>query len=404
VLVKTLILKELTLYWRDRKAIGLLLVLPLFFIWLFVQVLSPYLFSSRYSQAFEIAFVDEDQTFNTKMISRQLEELDYMKGFITVHKTERTQAMRMLETNRIAGAIMIPKGFTASLYSGDNYPVEFIGNRTRKEQADQIKNQLISAMNDLSAGQSAVKAVWHAARDGGASAEQLDRVMKDSVLDFMMRALGRNEIYEEITLSSIPQVRFPEYFTSALAVVFVSFLGIRGSRSLAEEKELGMLDRFRAAPVGMWQVFTGKFFGIFLLLWIQTALLVIGASLLFDNYLGAQPASFLFVFTATAFAVASWSFLLAVLGLFSKGTELLGYIGTFFLAIIGGNIYPLFSLSDSLQTASEFTFTRWAMHGMLKIFSGDESLSVWPETRMLLIIGCVLLTIAAILLPFVGRK
>ncbi|GEN35674.1 ABC transporter permease [Aneurinibacillus danicus] len=404
MLVKTLILKELTLYWRDRKAIGLLLVLPLFFIWLFVQVLSPYLFSSRYSQAFEIAFVDEDQTFNTKMISRQLEELDYMKGFITVHKTERTQAMRMLETNRIAGAIMIPKGFTASLYSGDNYPVEFIGNRTRKEQADQIKNQLISAMNDLSAGQSAVKAVWHAARDGGASAEQLDRVMKDSVLDFMMRALGRNEIYEEITLSSIPQVSFPEYFTSALAVVFVSFLGIRGSRSLAEEKELGMLDRFRAASVGMWQVFTGKFFGIFLLLWIQTALLVIGASLLFDNYLGAQPASFLFVFTATAFAVASWSFLLAVLGLFSKGTELLGYIGTFFLAIIGGNIYPLFSLSDSLQTASEFTFTRWAMHGMLKIFSGDESLSVWPETRMLLIIGCVLLTIAAILLPFVGRK
>ncbi|CEH31395.1 hypothetical protein AM501_16285 [Aneurinibacillus migulanus] len=400
----TLIGKELTLYRRDGKAIVLLLVMPIFFIWLFAQVLSPHLFTSRYSQAFEIAFADEDKTFNTQMISRQLEELDYMKGFITVHKTNEAEAIEMLKANRIAGAIIIPKGFTASLYSGDNYPVTFIGNRTQKEQADQIKNQLISAMNDLSAGQSGVKAVWHTVRDGGATPQQLDHVMKDSVMNFMMQALGRNEIYEKVTLTSMPQVRFPEYFTSALAIVFVSFLGIRGSRSLAEEQELGMLSRFRAAPFGMWQIFSGKFLGMFLLLWVQTALLVIGASLLFGNYLGAQAGSFLLLFTAIAFTVAAWSFLLAVLGLFSKGTELLGYIGTFLLAIIGGNIYPLFSLSDSLQTASEFTFTRWAMQGLLKLFSGDVSLSVWPEANMLLMIGGVLLVVSCALLPLARRK
>lgn len=400
----TLLAKELTLYRRDRAAIALLLLLPIFFIWLFAQVLSPHLFTSRYSQAFHIAYVDEDKTFNTRMITRQLEELDYMKGFITVHKIEKPQAMTMLADNQIAGAIIIPKGFTASLYSGDNYPVTFIGNRAQQEQADQMKNQLISAMNDLSAGQSGVKAVWHAARDGGATPQQLDRVMKESVMDFMLQALGRNEIYEEITLTSIPQVRFPEYFTAALAVVFVSFLGIRGSRSLAEEKELGMLERFRSAPFGMWQVFAGKFLGMFLILWLQTAVLVIGASLLFGNYLGGQPASFLLVFTTTAFAVAAWAFLLAVLGLFSKGVELLGYVGTFFLAIIGGNIYPLHTLSDSLQTASEWTFTRWAMQGMLKLFSGDESLSAWPEASMLLVIGGVLLTVSGALVPLARRK
>ncbi|MBN6187161.1 ABC transporter permease [Aneurinibacillus sp. BA2021] len=399
----TLLAKELTLYRRDGAAIVLLLVLPIFFIWLFAQVLSPHLFTSRYSQAFHIAYVDEDQTFNTRMITRQLEELDYMKGFITVHKVEKQQALSMLTNNEIAGAILIPAGFTASLYSGDNYPVTFIGNRTQREQADQVKNQLISAMNDLSAGQSGVKAVWHAVRDGGATPQQLDRVMKESVMDFMLQALGRNEIYEPITLASMPQVRFPEYFTAALAVVFVSFLGIRGSRSLAEEKELGMLARFRAAPFGIWQVFAGKFLGMFLLLLMQTAVLVLGASIVFGNYLGGQPASFLLIFTATAFAVSAWAFLLAVLGLFSKGTELVGYVGTFFLAIIGGNIYPLHSLSDSLQAASEWTFTRWAMQGMLKLFSGDVSLSVWPEAGMLLSIGGVLLLVSGLLAPLARR-
>ncbi|WP_205628834.1 hypothetical protein, partial [Acinetobacter baumannii] len=61
------------------------------------------------------------------------------------------------------------------------------------------------------------------------------------------------------------------------------------------------------------------------------------------------------------------------------------------------NIYPLHSLSDSLQAASEWTFTRWAMQGMLKLFSGDASLSVWPEAGMLLSIGGVLLLVSGLL-------
>ncbi|SDH42279.1 ABC-2 family transporter protein [Aneurinibacillus thermoaerophilus] len=400
----TIILKEWMLYWRDKKAALLLFLMPLFFIWLFAQALSPYLFSSRYSQTFAIAFVDEDQTLNTQMISQQLEELDYMKGFITVHRVDRKRAMDMLAQNQIAGCIIIPKGFTASLYSGDNFPVTFIGNRSQKVQADQAKNQLISATNDLSAGQSGVKAVWYAARDGGATPQQLDRILKESVFDFMTRALGRNEIYDEVTLATIPDVSFPEYFTAALTIVFVSFLGVRGSRLLAEEKELGVLDRFRTLPGGVLSLYVGKFIAMFLLLLLQTALIVGMASLMFKNYLGAAPLSFILVFFGTAFSVATWSFLLAVIGLFSRGAELLGYVGTFFLALIGGNIYPLFSLSESLQTASDFTFNKWAMHGMLKVFSGNHSLSVWPETMMLLAIGGALLVAAVVLLPLTGRK
>jgi ABC-2 type transport system permease protein len=404
VRLQAIIAKEMMLYWRDRNAILLFFLLPLFFIWLFAQVLSPYLFTSRYSEVFAVALVDQDQTLNTRMIIRQLEETEYMKGFITVHQVTEPEAMRMLKNNEIAGAVIIQRGFTASLYSGDNEPITFIGNRTKKEQSDLIKNQLVSAMNDLSAGQSGVKAVWHAARDGGATEQQLDTIMKQSVFHFMVQALGRNGIYDEITLTSIPKVRFSEYFTAALTVVFVSFLGVRGSRLLAEEKELGVLGRFRTMPFGMWQVFAGKFLGMFLLLLIQIFLLVVTASWLFDNYLGADILSFILVCITTAFAVATWAFLLAVVGLFSKGAELLGYVGTFFLAIVGGNIYPLFSLSENLQTASQFTFHRWAMYGLLKVFSGESNISVWLEAGMLLLIGCVLLAVSGGLLSVAWRK
>jgi hypothetical protein len=44
------------------------------------------------------------------------------------------------------------------------------------------------------------------------------------------------------------------------------------------------------------------------------------------------------------------------------------------------------------------------MQGMLKLFSGDASLSVWPEVSMLLIIGGVLLAISCALLPLARRK
>ena len=397
MIIRTIAINDGKMYGRDWKALLFLLTLSLFSIWLFMQALSSHLFASRFSQPFAIALVDEDQTFNTRLISRQLEETEYLKGFVTVHHVTEAEALVMIGRNQIAGAVVIPEGFTASLYSGENWPIQFIGNPAQQERAIQMKNELASAVAYIAAGQSAVKAVWHAARDGGATPEQLDRLMKDSVVTFMSRALVRGEIYREQTLASMPDVKLPEYFTAALGALFAGFFAVRGSRVLAEEKASGVLRRLHAAPVAWWQVGAGKFAALFGVLFVQLVILLGAAVLLFDVYLGSRWLDVGLLLLSSSFALASWGMLLGAFGIFSRGADVLGYVGTFLLAFVGGCIYPLFSLPDGLQLLGEWTFQRGMMEGMLVIFSGQE-MSVLPACGRLLCTGSVLFGCAALLL------
>lgn len=380
-----------------------LLGLALFSIWLFTQALSSHLFASRFSQPFAIALADEDQTVNTRLISRQFEETEYLKGFITVHHVTEAEAIRLIEQDQIAGAVVIPKGFTASLYSGDNWPIQFIGNPAQQERSVQMKNELASAVRYISAGQSAVKAVWHAARDGGASPEQLDGLMKDSVVTFMSRALARGELYRERTLTNLPDVKLPEYYTAALGALFAGFFAVRGSRAFAVEKESGVLRRLYAAPVAWWQIGAGKYIALFGVLFVQVAILFGAAVFLFDVYVGSRWGEMLLLLLSCSFTLGAWGMLLGVIGLVSRGADVLGYVGTFLLAFLGGCIYPLFSLPDMLQVLGEWTFQHGMMEGLLILFSGQEELSLLPVCGRLLLVGSLLLSCAAVLFSRVWK-
>lgn len=382
---------------------ALLLGFSLLSIWLFTQALSSHLFASRFSQPFAIALVDEDQTFNTRLISRQLEETEYLKGFITVQHVTKAEAIRSIERNEIAGAVVIPQGFTASLYSGDNWPIQFIGNPAQQKRSVQMKNELTSAVQYISAGQSAVKAVWYAARDGGASPEQLDRLMKESVMTFMSQALARGELYRERTLTSLPGVKLPEYYTAALGVLFAGFFAVRGSRAFTVEKESGVLRRLYAVPVAWWQVGIGKFIALFGVLLVQIAILFGAAIFLFDVYVGSQWGEIVLLLLSASFVLGAWGMLLGVIGLISRGADVLGYVGTFLLAFLGGCIYPLFSLPEVLQVLGEWTFQHGMMAGLLVIFSGQDGSALMPICGRLLLVGSLLLGFSALLFSRVWK-
>ncbi|MBP1932203.1 ABC transporter permease [Ammoniphilus resinae] len=404
-MIGTMIFQHIKRYLTDFKALLFMLVIPTLFIVLFSQVLSPYLFSSQFSEPFAIAVVDEDQTFDTEMMIKQLEQTPYMRDFIEVRRTDLPSAKRWLEENQIVGTILLEEGFTKSMYQGgENRPLILIGNPAQKTLVMQLQNQLESATNIASAAQSGIITVWHFAYEGGADPQWLNQKLPEIILPFMTKSLNRNEIFEQETVSDIPKVRLPEYFTAALLVVFLAFLGVRESRSWVEEVESRIWLRLKSTPLPLWKLFAGKFMGSFLVSWLQFALILGVVSFLFRNYLGYPLVWTLSFLTVVVFSITAWTFLISSFGLFTKGAELVGYLGSLLLSIIGGNIYPLYMLHETAQKASDLSFTKWAMLGFLKVFAGDPAVSLWDEILWLTGVGALMLFFSGCLVSLFWRK
>ncbi|MFZ5753426.1 MAG: ABC transporter permease [Bacillota bacterium] len=404
MIIYCLIKNELKMLWKDRVALISLFLLPCFFIWFFVQVFTPYLDNKRFSEKFQIALVNEDKTAYSKMLLSQFETASHLKELVKIQETEERKALEMLEKNEVAGIILLPAGFMDSIYTGENKPFVFIGNKEKRAAANLMKHQLLSAANLISAGQSGIITAWRYAYWGGAGEDLLAKLEKQLTYSFTMNSLGRNRVFREETVSFLPKITAAEYFTASLLAVFASFLGFMGMKSLVYEKAPGLRDRLRASPLKMWQILLGKFTASFVLVLVQLVFILLLTSAFFKTYLGSPVVSILVLLAASSFAVAAWATFIAAVSSTVQIADLLGYLGTPLLAIIGGNIYPLIALPDTIKRVSDFTFNKWMASGFTKIFAADPTLSLTPDVWHLMMIGSVLLIISLGILAWPRRK
>ncbi|NJD03088.1 MAG: ABC transporter permease [Ruminiclostridium sp.] len=111
----TLFKNDIKLFLKDWKACILLLAAPFVFIGFFTYALTPYLNGSDFVEPFSIALVDHEDTPQTRMLTKQLDE---MQIFIEVVHTGEAEAWLMLSDGSIASVIIIPPGFTDSVALG----------------------------------------------------------------------------------------------------------------------------------------------------------------------------------------------------------------------------------------------------------------------------------------------
>lgn len=404
MLIFTVIKNEFKVFCKDKVSLGVYLCLTLFFIWVFIQIFSPYHFEKRYSEPIELGLVNKDNTAFSKMITYQFATTDGVKDFLKFHDTSAEQALAKLQKNELAGIILLPEGFVDSIYWGENKPFVFIGNSSQRVKADLIKYQLHSACNLITAGQSGVITVWHFAKRGGANQVLLDKLYNETVYKFTLSSMGRGRVYASETLSSIPRVNPAEYFTAALLVVFSAFLGIKQTKTLVVEKEAGIFGRLKAAQVGAWQIILGKLCANLLIIMGQLLFILLLTHYAFQNYLGNSILDLLIIAGATALCISAWAIFVASISSSVQTADLLGYLGTLFLAIIGGNIYPMVALPEYIKSLHGLSFTKYAMEGFLKLFAGSPTVSLYHELGFLLCFSCVLVLCAVLTMELEWRK
>ena len=396
-----LLKNDIRLILRDWKACVLLLAAPLLFISFFTYALSPYLEKSSFIEPFPIALVDKENTTQTRMLIHQIEDIGIFSHVIVTYEED---ALRYPADKEVGGAIIIPEDFTNSVAIGENRPVTVVGNGAMPLQAYIVKNTAQSAANLVTAAQGAINTIWHYDNKAGLSDSELDARFNEAVMDYMLTALARTAVFESVEAENGSSVTPAEYFTAALIVVFMMFAGMPGMKMLVSERAGGITARLAATPVRMWKVVLSKLLVSIMLLVIQFGIIILMTSRLFNNYWGAPVRDVLILFGAIILAVSAWSVFTASISPTPASADIIGNLGILLIAVLGGSIYPLTSMPESIRRISVLTINRWAMEGFMVLFSGSSVTDTGTHAMVLALMALILFAVSAFMIRFARRR
>lgn len=181
------------------------------------------------------------------------------------------------------------------------------------------------------------------------------------------------------------------------AVMFLLFSLTGAASSLFEERDRGLFLRILAGPATRTHILWSKFLFCAALGLAQMVVLVAFGHLVFGILTSVrQVVPLLVISLAAAAAATAFGMLLSSV---AKTPAQANGLGTFLIlamSAFGGAMFPLFMMPEFIRTyLSPFTLVYWAMDGILAVLWRDAGvLEILPQTGVLAAIAAVVLAIA----------
>ena len=325
----TICAKDLRQRLRDRTAILVGFVVPL----MLAGLMGLALGSLDRGLRVRLALVDLDHSSASQRFLDHLSQA-WIADVIELERVDSiASAERALADDRADAAIVIPEGLAGSMAAGAAGRIEVLGVTGNAFASRMARGLAQGFANRLASGTEPPRL---RARSPG----------------------GR--------LSSL------EFFGTSMAVLFLTFAVLSGSRALQSEAESGTLARLAATPAQPASILAGKF-GALLLLGLLQMLVMIGAtSLLFGSRWGNPVPTAALVGTSVLMAVGLSSFFVTVAGNAERG-NLVATFGIFLLALVGGQFLPPAGLPDVFDLLNRLTPNGQAHRGFTDLIAAGEA-------------------------------
>jgi ABC-type Na+ efflux pump permease subunit len=394
--------KDLRLVWRDRRALIVLLVMPLAMICVLGLSLGEG-FGQKSDDRLRISVVDLDEGFvetepnGTKVEhhwSKVVEQdLAQTAGIRVELIASRAEAEGLVRDGRRAAVLVFGPTFSrhvtkASFMTGGVNPFDRDGVRLKALDLDLLEDptQLTAAsIIDQVAQVTAMRVVmpWMIGRAFEKVGEKLgpivQGVLKQMFPDYdltgktwaaLTRSQPRQEQGAEISAYQAPEgggllnrgaMRY-QILVPAYLVMFAYFLVLTAGRLFVAERQEGTMKRLRAAPLSRWEILWGKFIPCFVVSVGQGLFLLIAGKLVFAMSWGPQPWWLLAVVVATSLSAMGLALIVAALARTESQVTIYGTLLVLVLAGVSGCLMGDRELMpEAMQQVSLVTPHAWAL-------------------------------------------
>ena len=174
-----------------------------------------------------------------------------------------------------------------------------------------------------------------------------------------------------------------------ILVMFAIFGLVTSGQILVQERKSRTLQRMMTTSLRPWQIVAGHTMAMFVIVFIQEALLVIFGQLALGVNYGRAPLGILLVSASLGLWIAAMGLLIGVLAKDDSQVVLFSLLAMFLFSALGGTWFPLETTSGAFAVIGKAMPSAWAMNGLQNILiRGLGSSSAWLP-------GAILLTYAA---------
>jgi len=395
--------KDLRLVFRDRASLILMLAAP------FLLTLGLGLVSGRFSgtsnsviSSIPVIIVNQDGGQLGDALVEVFQSADLDELVAPSLQTDAASARAAVNADETAAAVIIPAGFTDSIFATQDAPVveiEVYANPERPTSSSVIRAIVEGFLNQVELGRvNGIVTITQLIQNGyiqPADAARLgneigQRAAQNGSQETLITLQGRAD--ESVD----PPFDVLAYMAPGMALMFLMYTVANGGRSILAEQTEGTLPRLLVAPVTMAQALAGKAVGIFFSGVAQMLILIGGTALLFRINWGSWPAVIVLVLTAV-FGALGWGLLLTVVAKTPSQVANIGSAMMLAFGILGGSFYDISAMPQWLRWISFITPNAWALQGFTDLAEGDGFAGIAVPVAGLLAMGVILFALTVFL-------
>lgn len=397
-----ILLKDLRIMLRDKRALLTLIVMPLILIGILGLAFSN-LFSVDESEnqaviSFSLAVVDLDHTEHSGRIVDEVLAI-YLKDYVDVTVMSIEEAEKGLANDTIKQALIIPEGFGELINNNEQASGQLI----TKGDASILQSIIGSALQQYSlinAGIEGTVAVLTDYAEKQSLMQSSEALQDESLLsspplgEWSGQSAITEPIIEENVKGEARTVGSFQYYAVAMGVMFLLMTVVSLVRTMIEEKNEPVYDRQLITKMYPWHYLLGKFFGIFVISMLQLTVIITGTAIIFGVDWGDSISGLLL--TMVSFTMST-SGLAVFVGSFIKQESVfsnIGMIGTQLLSALGGSFVPFYMFPEWMQMLSKVIPNALALHMFIELMTGGTSRDIWQEASVASLVGVVLMLVA----------
>lgn len=367
---------SLTRMGRDRKALAMLLLMPMILIGILGVALKPMMDSAEI-KPFDVILINADMPAKPALppgappaALNQLPTFEFGRSLrddvllsdqakrviILKESTDLAGAREQVRTGKAVAAIYVPAPFTADVLAGKPATVQVYTDPGRETQSNIVTQILSSFTEALTTDVLAAKYAAHAGAGAGAGQNASGA------------ALAQLPKVTEVPAGSKNVSAF-QYYAAAMAIMFMLMTGFTRASVILEERQQGTLGRMMISPTPKGTILAGQMLGSIVVVMAQFLVLMLGTRFIYGVDWGPMGQALLL---AGAYSLACAGVGTATAGWLNDpkaANVAVGVVSNIFAALSGA-MFPIYIFPAGLKLVAHFIPNYWAMQGFLDQMAG----------------------------------
>ena len=226
------------------------------------------------------------------------------------------------------------------------------------------------------------------------------RGMKEALDDITKAMEGIRVNIDAVKAEGRKPIKSSDYYAAAMAAMFILFAAGNGGRMLLEEKENITYQRMIIAGTPKLGILAGKFFTVFLIVLLQISIMITFSSFVLKVQWGsAYPV--VLISLCSAFAIAGIGSMIAAATYRAGNYKMADIFETIVLqvmALLGGSFFPIDILPSIMQKLSFLSISGAVLKAYLKIMMGYGVQEIMSNIAVLAAIGLISAVLSVLIL------